>query len=529
MRRLILLTCLVVIATAAPAFADLLTPSLTVDPSPTAVVVGDPVTVSGVLTVPQDRADASIVVSRSSDGVTFAPVSNSPVTTGATGAFSLSDTPPDPGTFTYKASWDGDSVTYGAGEATSGQVTVLPTAILTIEPDDTSSLVGQSVSVSGAITTSADTAGASVVVSRSSDGVTFTPLDDSPAAADGSGDFTLSDTAPGVGTYTYRAQWDGGGVAGPAAATSSTQLSVSRWTPELSIAASAKTITYGGSVKISGMWSSASGVAPTDPAITVTRVKAGNGTATPTTSLDGANAYKLSNTPPSAGTYTYTASWAGDATHTATRSGDVAVIVRKRATSLGLRVTHPTIAFGDSTRLVATLRHGDPGSKIWFEERVDGTWNTMDAVTVHANGVARLPVAPDAEQTYRAVFDANANLRASVSDTTTVHVRPVMVSKMIGKFHRVDGYAVYSCCTAYFYVKLKPSHAGKHWKATVQYFGNGKWRSLASSTYRFEKDGDSAIFLNAPTGYRYRVRARFEGDADHLPVMGAWSYFKFMQ
>ena len=108
MRRLILLTCLVVVATAAPAFADLLTPSLTVDPSPTAVVVGDPVTVSGVLTVPQDTADASIVVSRSSDGVTFAPVSNSPVTTDATGAFSLSDTPPDPGTFTYRASWDGD-------------------------------------------------------------------------------------------------------------------------------------------------------------------------------------------------------------------------------------------------------------------------------------------------------------------------------------------------------------------------------------------------------------------------------------
>ena len=121
------------------------------------------------------------------------------------------------------------------------------------------------------------------------------------------------------------------------------------------------------------------------------------------------------------------------------------------------------------------------------------------------------------------------NLRASASDTVTVRVRPVMVSKMIGKLHLAGGYAVYSCCTAYFYVKLKPAHAGKHWKATVQYYGGGKWHSLASNTYRFEKDGDSAIFLNAPTGYRYRVRARFDGDADHLSVTGAWSYFRFMR
>jgi hypothetical protein len=193
-----------------------------------------------------------------------------------------------------------------------------------------------------------------------------------------------------------------------------------------------------------------------------------------------------------------------------------------------LDVTRTKATFGDSTTLIATLKRGEPGSAVRFETKFDGSWTSIGTEPVK-DGVARLKVAPRARQTYRAVFDATANLKASASDISTVEVRPIMESRMIGTFTRDGKYAVYACCTAYFYVKLKPSHAGKHWKATVQYFGNGKWRSLASNTYKFEKDGDSAIFLNAPTGYRYRVRAQFDGDADHLPVMGAWSYFKFMR
>jgi len=528
MRRLTLLTCFAVVMTATPAFADPSPATLTVDASPAWVVLGEAVTVSGTVTDPADTAGLSIDVARSPDGVTFTPIADSPTATDGSGAFSISDTPPDPGTYTYRASWDGDGATYGPGEATSGSVSALPTASLTIDPETTAAFVGQAVPVSGTITTSADTAGASVVISRSSDGVTFSPVANSPVTADGGGDFTLSDTPPGVGTYTYEATWDGGGIAGPATADSASQLSVTRWDADLSIAASADTITYGSTVKISGAWSAASGIAPTDTTVTITRVKTGGGTTTPTVALDGSGVYKLIDTPPSAGTYTYTASWAGDATHAPASSGDVEVMVGKRSTALTLRLTRQRIEYGGITRLIARLKRGDAGSKVWFEERVDGGWQTIDAVAVDADGVAKLAVSPDGRRTYRAVFDATSNLRASASEPATVGVRPIMVSKMIGKFHLADGYAVYACCTAYFYVKLKPLHPHAHWKATVQYYGKGRWRSLGSSTYTFEKDGDSAIFLSAPTGYRYRVRARFDGDADHLAVTGRWSYFRLM-
>ena len=108
-----------------------------------------------------------------------------------------------------------------------------------------------------------------------------------------------------------------------------------------------------------------------------------------------------------------------------------------------------------------------------------------------------------------------------------MQVHAVLESRMIGKYSADGRYSVYKCCSAYFYVKLKPSHPGKHWVATVQYLGKGKWRPLGQATYRFERDGDAAIYLNASKGYRYRVRGRFAGDADHLGATSSWNYFRY--
>jgi hypothetical protein len=108
-----------------------------------------------------------------------------------------------------------------------------------------------------------------------------------------------------------------------------------------------------------------------------------------------------------------------------------------------------------------------------------------------------------------------------------VQVHAVMVSRMIGKGVKEGAYTVYACCTSYFYVKLKPLHPNVNWTAVAQYYGNGKWRPLGSATYEMERDGDAAIFLNAPKGYRYRVRGVFAGDGDHLGATSSWNYFKF--
>jgi hypothetical protein len=61
----------------------------------------------------------------------------------------------------------------------------------------------------------------------------------------------------------------------------------------------------------------------------------------------------------------------------------------------------------------------------------------------------------------------------------------------------------------------------------VQYKGKTRWRTLGRAAYRFERDGDGAIYLNAVTGYHYRVRGHWAGDADHLAATSAWQYFRF--
>jgi hypothetical protein len=528
-RRLIVLTSLFVVAAAQPAAAALLTPTLSVEPLSTVATVGSSITVSGTVTDPADTPGLSIVVERSTDGANWTAVDGSPATTAADGTFSASDTPPAPGVYTYRASWVGDGVTYDPGEATSTQsLTVLAQSTLTVDPDVIAAYVGQTVSISGTLTDPPNVQNASIVITRSSDGNTYNAIANSPATTDANGAFSVTDTLADVGTYTYRAAWDGDGVQhGSGSAFSTKTLTVTTYPGTLTLHASATKIVYRDTVKLTGLWSSASGVDPADPTVTISRTKSGGGTVDLTTALDGTDHYKLLSTPPSAGTFTYTASVAGDTTNADAVSSSVDVVVTKHWTSLGLRVTHGTVVYGDSTTLVATLKGGDTGSKVRFEKKSGAGWNAIATVPVSSDGVARLRVAPGAKQTYRAVFDATANLKASTSDTSTVQVRPIMVSRMIGTFTKVGDYAVYACCTAYFYVKLKPIHPRLSWIATVQYYGHGKWRKLGSGSYRFQSNGSSAIYLNASSGYRYRVRGHFDGDGDHLPTTSAWNYFKF--
>jgi hypothetical protein len=102
-----------------------------------------------------------------------------------------------------------------------------------------------------------------------------------------------------------------------------------------------------------------------------------------------------------------------------------------------------------------------------------------------------------------------------------------MIGRLVGKSTHDGRFTVYRCCTAYFYVKVKPSKPRDTWTATVQYYGNGRWRALGSGRYALERDGDAAIFVNAVAGYRYRIRGRWGGDAQNLSAVTAWHYFRY--
>jgi hypothetical protein len=262
--------------------------------------------------------------------------------------------------------------------------------------------------------------------------------------------------------------------------------------------------------------------------VTVTRTNVADASVATvgTDPTDGSGSFEVIDPSAPVGSFTYTAAFDGDAMHDPVAATTEAVSVTKIPTSLALRLTRSTITIGEGTTLVATLSGGVATSVVRLQKRVEGEWTTIVTRQVGVDQKARLTVTPKAKATYRAKFEATDERLASTSVTRTVRVHAVMFGRMLDG--RAEGrYKVYRCCTAYFYVRLKPLHPGHRWVAIVQYYGGGRWRALKKATYVFEGDGDATIFLNAPTGYRFRVRGRFEGDADHLGAKTPWAYFRF--
>jgi len=203
------------------------------------------------------------------------------------------------------------------------------------------------------------------------------------------------------------------------------------------------------------------------------------------------------------------------------------VDVSKVSTALSLTVSDDIITYGSATTLRATMQGGAPSSVVRFDRRNAKGWKPVGTARVGSEHIATLDVRPSARSTYRAVFVPTTNRAGSQSSTASVQVHAELQSDLIGKGTADGRYTVYACCTAYFYVKLKPPHPGSRWIATVQYQTKQGWRQLGQATYRFEQDGDAAIYLNAVTGFRYRVRGHWNGDANHLGSTSAWRYFRY--
>jgi hypothetical protein len=291
---------------------------------------------------------------------------------------------------------------------------------------------------------------------------------------------------------------------------------------------SAHSVPSNKAVTIAGMFHNPGGGCVRNDTVSLERSGPGAGTLDlgPTqVAADGT--FSFEDVPPTPGSYDYSVVFTGDATHEATSSASLPVDVAKFPTSLSLSISNAVVRYGSSTTLKAAMHGGASTSVVAFQRKTANGWQAVGTAAVGSDHVATFDVRPSALSRYRAVFVPTANRQGSQSGSATVQVRAVMESRMIGK-HSADGrYSVYKCCSAYFYVKLKPSHPGKHWVATVQYLGKGTWRPLGEATYTFERDGDAAIFLNAAKGYRYRVRGGFAGDADHLGATSSWNYFRY--
>jgi hypothetical protein len=349
-------------------------------------------------------------------------------------------------------------------------------------------------------------------------------------APDASGD----DAATSIGDLTGDgaaeiAAAEGDGDLG--AATVFRQLTgAEKLTTALSLAPSTSSIVYGDTVTLSGALSNPDGGCLRTGSVAIHRSGPVGGTVVVDTVPLGSDlTFTADVMPPSGGTYTYWATWAGDDTHTDATSSNVQIDVAKTATSLGLSASRRTVVFGNPVTLTATLHGVTNTPKVRFFRIVGATKTLIGAVNVDADGVARLKITPSRNASYQAVFPGGAGTLPSTSPKRSVDVRVVVVGSMVKYVDRRNGTAIYNCCKAFYHFVVKPKIPGGTVRVAVQYLAGGTWHKLPSAvdTFTLGSDGTDTIFLNVAggKGYTFRVRSYFPPDGAHL---GAWSsYVRF--
>ena len=71
-----------------------------------------------------------------------------------------------------------------------------------------------------------------------------------------------------------------------------------------------------------------------------------------------------------------------------------------------------------------------------------------------------------------------------------------------------------------------PNHAGLKLKFVAQVLRNGRWRAGTVSTFEIHENGSVPATLYRTTIGRYRTRAVFAGDYDHVGSASAWAYIQ---
>ena len=351
-------------------------------------------------------------------------------------------------------------------------------------------------------------------------------------APDASGD----DAATSIGDLTGDgaaeiAAAEGGGDLG--GATVFRQLTgAQKLATALSLAPSASSILYGATVTLTGALTNPEGGCLRTGSVKIYRSGPVGGTAVVATVPLGADlTFTADVTPPSGGTYTYWATWAGDETHVPATSSNVEIDVAKTPTSLGLRTSSGTVVFGNSLTLTATLHGVTNTPKVRFFRIIGATKTLIGAVNVDAFGVATLKVTPSRIGSYQAVFPGGAGTLPSTSPKRSVDVRVVVVGSMVRYVDRRSGTAIYNCCKAFYHFFVKPKIPGGTIRVAVQYLAGGTWHKLPSAvdTFTLGSDGTDTIFLHVAggKGYTFRVRSYFASDGAHLGASSSYVRFRF--
>lgn len=418
------------------------------------------------------------------------------------------------------------------------QPTVTQSTLILTAP--TTAVVGSPIRLAGSLSLSngaalpADASTAVAITRTGPDGTTqagtVTPGSD--------GSFTLTDPATPTtpGTYTYTASYGGDlSITTPSTAKASVTVSLNAAAITLSgpsTANAGKTVTLNGTLTIGGS------AAPAGTKLTVARIVSGSTTSKQLqASIAAGGTFKLTDTPTSAGVYTYTVSYPGDST-TAPASATHRVSVVRAPTSLALATGSANVSFNATIHVTARLGTTFKNRTVAIYAQTFGSKakKLLKTGTVNSSGVLTVSYKAPHSTTFSAVFTGDPEF-APKTVTHAVVVR-ARVSESVAGFYstRQVGGVLYRLFHSSAVLgdtgTVAPAKPGECVQFEVQEHFQGAWQpSVKTGCVGLSKSSQARqnFRLNlADIGFPYRIRVdyiRKASDTTNVNADSGWFYF----
>jgi 5-hydroxyisourate hydrolase-like protein (transthyretin family) len=509
---------------------------------PSTAFIGKTITLTGQLslTVGTPPAGSPVTLTRANpDGTT----TTLPATaaTDASGNFTVTDTPPATGAYTYSASYAGSSTTTSA--STSFTTTVsLAGATLSLTPASATVIKGSPVTLTGTLSLASGppAPGTAVTVSRLNPDGTTTPIT-GVATDDASGDFTVTDaTATATGSYTYTASVPATATTTSAQATAQVVVALNSATLSLSGPSSALPLK---SFSVTGKLSLGTGSPATGTPIMVSRQNP-TGTTTQITGItSGAGgSFTINDKLSALGGYIYTASVPATATTTAA-TGTLKVTVAKGTPTLTLSAGPPTALYDSTLHVTAHLgsTYSNRTVSVYYQLVGTGTRKLLKTATVSSAGNLALSYpAATRNVIFIAVFSGDAQYNArTVSVRIGVAVRVAMTNSgwyTTTKFNGTTFQVFHHTSHLNVAVTVTPNKRGETVELVAQQWYNNQWNNVTGDVFTNTLNGSSTVSgyltLTGVTGGYFRLMAVFvpsSNDVTNISYHSGWFYFSVVK
>ena len=200
----------------------------------------------------------------------------------------------------------------------------------------------------------------------------------------------------------------------------------------------------------------------------------------------------------------------------------------RKPSSITFKATPNPVKYGKRVRLTATLHGYLPGThptvSIYLELGL--TPPAIASGPVNDKGVFSTIIRPKALTPYSARWEGDGEYLPDYTPVK-VKVRVIVRGKLRFEYGHSGGYALYHSGKPPGYLfSIVPRHRPVHVRLDRY---SGGWRHLAGDSFNPNRDGVALVLVNPDilvSGGRYRIRASYRGDRDHVGDHAPWSRFR---